>query len=154
MKRFLLAPVLALLFFSCLKSSDKGCQPVSPASEASKLASFCTGNGIDYKVDSASGIYYQILAPGAGDSIRPSSKITIAYKGTLLDNTVFDQSQNATFLLSDLIPGWQIGIRWVRKNGHIKLVIPSSLAYGCLPPSSSIPVNAPLYFDITVNDVQ
>lgn len=153
MKHFITAAAAALVFFSCLKSNDHTCQPVSPASEAAKMAAFCNSNSLTYKVDSASGIFYQVLAPGAGDSIKTSSSVNITYKGTLLDNTVFDSSTITSYPLGGFIAGWQIAIPWVRKGGHIKMVIPSSLAYACFPPSKTIPENAPLYFDVTVNDV-
>ncbi|RFM28153.1 FKBP-type peptidyl-prolyl cis-trans isomerase [Deminuibacter soli] len=153
MRLLLTATAVAWLFASCLKSNDKTCQPVSPAAEAPQLAAFCQRNNISYKVDAASGIYYQIIDPGAGDSILPSSYISVTYEGMLLNNTVFVQESN-TYMLSDFIPGWQTGIPWVRKNGHIKLVIPSSLAYACFPNSKLIPENAPLFFDITINNVR
>jgi len=55
--------------------------------------------------------------------------------------------------LSSLIEGWKIGIPLIKKGGRIKLIIPSALAYGCTG-YASIPPNTPLYFDVTLTDVQ
>ena len=54
--------------------------------------------------------------------------------------------------LGSLIPGWQIGLPLIQKGGEIKLIVPSSLAYGC--GSGPLPPNSVLYFDIHLVDVQ
>jgi FKBP-type peptidyl-prolyl cis-trans isomerase len=72
----------------------------------------------------------------------------------LLNGTQFDASANpVSFLLSGVIKGWQIGIPLIKKGGRIKLVIPSSLAYGCKG-QNSIGPNSPLYFEVTLTDVR
>jgi len=51
-----------------------------------------------------------------------------------------------------LIAGWQIGLPLIHKGGEIKLIVPSSLAYGC--GNGPLPANSILYFDIHLVDVQ
>ena len=73
----------------------------------------------------------------------------------LLDGTVFDSHPTTPIssLLSDMIQGFQIGLPLIQKGGTIKLIIPSSLAYGCNG-IGAVPGNSILYFDVELTDVQ
>jgi FKBP-type peptidyl-prolyl cis-trans isomerase FkpA len=42
----------------------------------------------------------------------------------------------------------------IQVGGHIKLLIPSHLAYGCAGQAPLVPGDAPLYFDITLVSLQ
>lgn len=103
-----------------------------------------------------SGVYYQIISPGSGStSFSASTNVTVNYQGRLLDGTVFDKSASAsTFVLGNLIQGWQIGIPLIQKGGRIRLIIPSTLAYKNESPGSSIPKNAVLDFTIDLINAQ
>lgn len=95
-----------------------------------------------------SGLHYIIENPGQGESHPAlSSEITINYKGYLTNGNVFDERQNQTFRLNQLIRGWQEGIPLIKPGGKIMLLIPSELGYG---PTGvgSIPANSVLLFDI------
>lgn len=151
----LIAPVLFVFLVSCGKKDSGGCQPASIDSEKNSMIAYCTANNINYTQNS-SGILYEILSPGSGSTLTANSKIYITYTGKLLNGSVFDSQSDATqtgWPLSSLIEGWQIGVPLIKKGGHIKMVIPSSLCYGCNG-SGPIPSNAPLFFDITLVDVQ
>ena len=138
----------------CLKSSDP-CTPKTPSSETAQLNAYCAGNGITPTVD-PSGLFYQIMSPGTGATPSATSKVFITYVGKLVDGTIFDQQSNSSqtgWPLNQLIDGWKVGLPLIKKGGEIKLVVPSSMAYGCAG-YGSIPGNAILYFDITLVDVQ
>ena len=157
MKRalLLLSLGIATLFIACGKQ-DKGCEPVTPASEKAAMAAFCQANGINF-TEHSSGILYEIIAPGSGITPNSSNLIYVVYTGTLLNGTVFDAKANPVdFNLSgNLIEGWKIAIPLIKKGGRIKIVIPSALAYTCIGSSDgSIPPNSPLFFDITLTDVK
>ncbi|NRB62024.1 MAG: FKBP-type peptidyl-prolyl cis-trans isomerase [Saprospiraceae bacterium] len=97
-----------------------------------------------------SGLYYNIQK--SGDSSRPNveSTVEVRYKGTLLDGTVFDQTQGSStvsFPLNRLITAWQIGIPLIGKGGSITLYCPSELGYGSNR-VGSIPANSVLIFEI------
>ena len=147
-----------LLFsgISCIK--DTGCKNKTVDSERATIQSYAATNGI-VGTEHSSGIYYQVMSPGSGPTPTTSSKIFVTYTGKLLDGTVFDSGTTPTtgtnpgWLLGGLIQGWQIGIPLIQKGGHIQLIIPSSLAYGCQG-FGSVPGNAILYFDIALTDVQ
>ncbi len=102
-----------------------------------------------------SGIYYKIIEAGTGTYVyTKSSKVTVNYKGRLLNGNVFDQSTSAiSFPLGNVIVGWQIGVPLIQKGGKIRLFLPSGYAYGASG-SGSIPANAVLDFDIELLDVQ
>jgi FKBP-type peptidyl-prolyl cis-trans isomerase FkpA len=141
----------------CVKSS--ACTPKTPSSEVAQIQNFATTNGIN-AVAHSSGLYYEIIDPGSGPTPSQSSNVVITYTGMLLDGTVFDQRttpNNTTtdppWPLSQLIEGWKVGIPLIQKGGHIKLIVPSSMAYGCAG-YGIIPADAVLYFDINLVDVQ
>jgi FKBP-type peptidyl-prolyl cis-trans isomerase FkpA len=156
MKHLLLVTgVLVMLLSGCVKK-EQGCTPVSPSAEEPQITAYASANGIT-AVKHSSGIYYQIIDSGTGATPTLTSKVYINYVGKLLNGTTFDQSDNPAntgWTLGSLIEGWQIGLPLIKKGGKIKLIIPSSLAYGCNGAGNTIPPNAVLYFYIELVDVQ
>ncbi|QCI22358.1 FKBP-type peptidyl-prolyl cis-trans isomerase [Buchnera aphidicola] len=104
----------------------------------------------------SSGLLYIIEKPGEGDSLTNNTKITVHYKGTLIDGTEFDNSykrgEPVSLMLKDVILGWQEGLKYIKKGGKIKLIIPPNLGYG-KKEISTIPGNSTLIFDIELLDV-
>lgn len=151
----------SFVFYSCSKEESSGCTGVSVASEKAAMVAFANSKGISY-TEHSSGLLYQVMNAGAGLQPNLNSRIFVTYKGTLLNGNGFDSSSNpgsTSFILRDLIQGWQIGLQQIRKGGTIKMIIPSSLGYGCNPVKKSdgtdlIPANSPLYFEMTLWDVQ
>lgn len=129
--------------------------PVSPQAEEKQMQDYATASGIN-ATKHPSGMYYQIITQGNGVSPTPNSKVFINYSGKLLNGTEFDKSNDPSqtgWTLGQLIEGWIIGLPLIKEGGKIKLIIPSSLAYGCNG-SRTIPANSVLYFDIELVDVQ
>ena len=157
MIRSLAILTLSLFSWAVFSGCNKECKPKSPASEASAMTNFATQNGmIDVQMH-ASGIMYEILDPGTDATANANSYIAITYTGRLLNGEVFDEQTTANtgspWPLTSLIEGWRIGIPLIKEGGHIRLLIPSSLAYGC-EGRGIIPGNAPLFFDVRLVDVQ
>jgi FKBP-type peptidyl-prolyl cis-trans isomerase len=145
---FILAP---LLFTACGKTSEP-CVPATVASEKAAMVAYCTANNITY-TEHASGILYEVMSPGLTTQPTLANTVSVVYTGKLLNGNQFDASANPVRLaLSGVIKGWQIGIPLIKKGGRIKMVIPSSLAYGCTGQGSIAP-NSPLYFEVTLTDV-
>lgn len=146
-----LSVLVGVALAGCSKSS-KGCVPTTSAEDDVKMQAYITANGIT-ATKHASGLYYQIIDPGTGANPTLSSTVTVKYTGKLTDNSVFDSSTGATFILGNLIAGWQAGIPLIKKGGKIKLVIPPYLGYGC-EANGPLPQNAVLFFDIELLDVK
>ena len=109
------------------------------------------------KVDSLQKIDTQ---PGDGDEAKANSTVTVQYTGALAATGVIfessiDSGQPVTFGLNQVIKGWQEGLPGMKVNGQRRLLIPAGLAYGANPPpSSDIPANADMVFDIILLDVK
>jgi len=102
-----------------------------------------------------SGLAYEIISAGDTRLPKEDSFVVINYKGTLIDGTVFDESDKenpAKFSLNEVIPGFKEGLQKVGKGGKIKLYIPANLAYGDanIP---GIPAGSTLIFDVDMVDV-
>lgn len=103
------------------------------------------------------GIYYIIEEAGSDEKPSITDKVTVHYTGTLLNGKKFDSSvdrgQPATFPLSQVVPGWSLGIPLFGKGGKGKLLIPSHLGYGEQGQGEDIPANSCLVFDVEIIDI-
>jgi len=151
MNKFFIFLAAAFIFIACSKKNDTTCNPVSPASESNAIAAFCTSNGIVYSVDT-NGIYYQIVDEGSGETASLDSIITVTYTTSLLNGEVIDDHSvdPVSLPLNQFIEGWRIAIPYIQEGGHIKMVIPSALAYGCTGIPNVVPPNSPLYYDVVL----
>ena len=144
---------LFLLNDSC--SKNDACRDKTVQTEQAAILAYASANNITGQLHST-GIYYQVTNPGSGTTPTPYNKVFVTYTGKRMDGTVFDSQSNSTltgWTLGGLIQGWQIGLQLIQKGGSIKLIIPSSLAYGCQG-VTGIDGNSILYFDVTLVDVQ
>ena len=117
-----------------------------------EITNYLTANNI-MATRTESGMYVRIVEEGSTEKPTIDDQVTVTYSGYLTDDTVFDSSSMPiTFSLSGVIQGWQEGIPYFGRGGSGSLYIPSRLAYGRNSPSSSIPPNAVLIFDITLED--
>lgn len=102
-----------------------------------------------------SGIYYVIIEPGTGARPLITSVVTVHYKGMLLNGNVFDSSYARgtplQIALTDVIYGWQEGLRLFGRGGKGILIIPSRFGYGSQA-VGSIPTNSVLVFEIHLID--
>ena len=100
----------------------------------------------------ASGLQYEMMSEGSGAMPKATDKVTVHYKGTLIDGTEFDSSysrgQPVTFPLGNVIPGWTEGLQLVKTGGKTRLYIPSSLAYGERGAGAKIGPNEALVFEV------
>jgi FKBP-type peptidyl-prolyl cis-trans isomerase FkpA len=103
------------------------------------------------------GIYIKMDTEGSSQKPNLGSTVTIHYKGTLTNGKQFDSSYDrgapATFALSNLIQGWQIGIPYFGRGGKGTLIIPPNLGYGSRG-QGDIPANSILVFDIELINFQ
>ena len=161
MKKLVFGAIVSYIFITgCVKSdtkcSYKDSNIVAPAAEIEALTDSLDTAGITGSQHST-GFFYKINNAGTGSGITNlCSNITVTYKGSYFNGSVFDSTlagSAATFQLGQVIPAWQKGLPLVSKGGDITLYIPPSLGYGTLG-YGSIPGNAYLIFDIHIIDIQ
>lgn len=136
-------------------SDEKG------AEEKSKGIAFLAANakrpGV---VTLQSGLQYEIIKNGDANSPTPKAVDTVEvnYKGALIDGTEFDNSfkrgEAAAFPVTGVIKGWIEILQLMRKGDNWKVYIPSDLAYGAAGAGQSIPPNAVLVFEITLEAIR
>ena len=145
-----LSMVMALALTGCSnKDKDNGC--TTAAEDDAKMQKYITDNGIT-ATKHASGLYYQIVDPGTGATPTINSTVKATYTGKFTNNTSFDGG-TASFPLTGVIEGWQIGIPLIKQGGKIKLIIPPYLGYQCSD-YRGIPGNSVLVFDVDLLEVK
>ncbi len=105
----------------------------------------------------ASGLQYEVLRNAEGPKPAATDRVTVHYRGTLLDGTPFDSSydrgQPATFPLNGVIPGWTEALQLMPVGSQYKLYIPSALAYGERGSQGAIGPNATLVFEVELLEI-
>lgn len=99
-----------------------------------------------------SGLQYEVLESGNGDSPKASDNVEVHYTGKLIDGTVFDSSVErgvpASFGVTQVIPGWVEALQLMHEGDKWRLYIPSDLAYGPNGAGGVIGPNMTLIFDV------
>ncbi|PKV49987.1 peptidylprolyl isomerase [Aquimarina sp. MAR_2010_214] len=107
-----------------------------------------------------SGLRYKIIQNGDGVKAEKGKTVSVHYKGSLTDGTVFDSSykrnQPIDFPLGmgQVISGWDEGIALLQVGDKARFVIPPYLGYGERGAGGVIPPNATLIFDVELVEVK
>ena len=105
-------------------------------------------------VTTASGLQYKVIEEGNGDLIEENDKITLNYKGTLIDGTEFDANESAEFNgTNGLVKGFKEALELMKKGSKFQVFIPQELGYGGQPAGNKIKPYSTLVFDIEVLDI-
>jgi FKBP-type peptidyl-prolyl cis-trans isomerase FkpA len=98
----------------------------------------------------ASGLKYIVVKKTSGKQATKGSKVSMMYRGTLLNGEVFDGNMDGdkpaldfTIGLGQVIPGWDEGVALMKEGEEFTFIIPWNLAYGergagPIPPFSSL----------------
>lgn len=157
---WLISLLAITVFTTACNKNKKADEPYDPVKQAQideqLIKTYIADKNLTGVVkDDTSALYYKILEPGAGErEMALNDRMLITYKGTLLNGTVFDERQRESFnnaRLEELIKGWQLGIRKIRKEGKILLLIPSELGYGNRN-MGTIPARSVLVFEVTLHN--
>lgn len=141
----------SLMMIACTKS-----EPVAPAATAVKDAAAPASA----MKKTPSGLQYEDLVAGSGNTPSSGKQVTVHYTGWLTNGTKFDSSldknQPFTFTIGkgEVVPGWDEGVMTMKIGGKRKLVIPPELGYGTSGAGGIIPPNATLVFEVILLDVR
>jgi FKBP-type peptidyl-prolyl cis-trans isomerase FklB len=101
-----------------------------------------------------SGLQYKVIEAGTGKSPGSRDKVTVEYRGTLVDGSEFDSSYKrgkpATFPVHGVIPGWMEALQLMKEGAHWEVFIPPELAYG----KNGQMAGRTLIFDVKLNSVE
>jgi len=116
---------------------------------ASEGAAFLEENAArEGVIVTASGLQYEVLREGDGESPVSGQRVTVNYRGTTPDGNEFDRGDGSNFSVDGLIDGFAEALMLMKVGGRVRVVIPSDLGYG---PDGQAPVIGPnqvLVFEI------
>ena len=104
----------------------------------------------------ASGLSYKIINEGEGAKATSSDYVKVIYKGSLIDGTVFDDSNGEArgFNVGAVVPGFAEGLQMLGKGGKAILYIPGKLGYGVQgQPYAGIGPNQTLVFEVEIAEI-
>ena len=99
-----------------------------------------------------SGLQYELISEGTGDTPNLEDTVLVHYQGTTIDGNIFDStyedSNPLEVPLDRVIPGWSEGLRMIREGGKALLYIPPNLGYGERSAGPVIGSNSVLIFEV------
>jgi FKBP-type peptidyl-prolyl cis-trans isomerase len=105
-----------------------------------------------------SGLQYEVIQSGDGLSPSRTDRVTVHYRGTLVDGREFDSSYKrgkpATFPLNRVITGWTEGLQLMKEGDKWRLFVPSNLGYGSRGAGGLIGPNETLVFEVELLKIQ
>ncbi len=104
-----------------------------------------------------SGLQYEVIEAGTGETPTAASTVKTHYAGTLIDGKEFDSSyrrgQPAEFPVGGVIKGWTEALQLMPVGSKWKLYIPYDLAYGAQGAGGDIGPFQALIFDIELLEI-
>ena len=104
-----------------------------------------------------SGLQYEVLTPGSGDTPNANSTVRTHYHGSLIDGSVFDSSydrgQPAEFPVNGVIKGWTEALQMMQVGAKWRLYVPHDLAYGEQGAGAAIDPYSTLIFEVELLDI-
>ena len=106
----------------------------------------------------ASGLLYKVIKEGKGEKPVENDKVTVSYKGTLIDGTEFDSSykrnEPSTFRANQVIKGWTEALTMMPVGSKWELYIPQELAYGARESGNQIKPFSTLIFEVELLSIE
>jgi FKBP-type peptidyl-prolyl cis-trans isomerase FklB len=105
----------------------------------------------------SNGVAYRVVKEGSGAKPTELDVVEVRYRGTLIDGTEFDATEeNKTALLkmNQVIMGWREALKQMPQGSRWEIVIPSQLAYGERGVGQVIGPHETLAFDVELIGVK
>lgn len=103
----------------------------------------------------ASGLRYQITQTTSGPAPQEGQMVSVRYRGTLLDGTLFDEGVYSFPLgKGQVIAGWDEGIGYLKLGEKGMLYVPSELGYGSRGSGANIPPFSSLVFEVELIEIK
>lgn len=174
-------PILLLFLYGCaaepLPPDNFAPAPVEDETEllTHNAALFVTDPGdaaalernqlIDYAIEQKilltehpRGFFYHIIERGGGERPAWGDRVEAHYQGEFLDGRPFDSSyqrgQPLSFLLGNMVPGWNFGLQEFPVGTRAILLLPSAMGYGERGFGQTIPPGTPLRFNVKMLSVK
>ena len=148
--RHILALVGALSLSACLNLNvdQPNATPNNPSDPATETFASSLHIDLSKMEKTSSGVYYQDLKPGTGDSLSTQGNVTVSYLVFLKNAALIAQQVNLTESLSVEPQGFRDGVAGMRVGGERLLVIPSALGFGPRTDVPGVPPNSTLVYDV------
>lgn len=108
-------------------------------------------------ITTESGLQYKIEKEGDGPKPTAEDRVSVHYKGTLIDGSEFDSSYKrnrpATFPVGRVVKGWTEALQLMPVGSKWTLYIPPDLGYGERGAGSKIGPNSALIFEIELLEI-
>lgn len=145
--------------FAAVREEQMAKQKLEAEGALQKGADFLAENAKKEGVTvTESGLQYEVLVPGAGETPTAEDTVEVNYHGTLIDGSVFDSSvergDSVKFQVNRVIAGWTEALQMMKVGDKWRLTIPAELAYGAQSPSPKIPANSALVFEVELLGVE
>lgn len=149
----MMAPLDAEAYITSL--IDVEVRPQGPSAEEQQafLDEVASRSGVER---TPSGLLFEIVQPGTGESPGHYDTALVSYTGTFTDGREFDSTGADTPIelpLDGVVDGMAEGLKKMRKGGTYRLFIPPALAYGSEGVGDVIPPGAVIIFEVTLVDV-
>ncbi|MGE5414786.1 MAG: FKBP-type peptidyl-prolyl cis-trans isomerase [Syntrophomonadaceae bacterium] len=122
------------------------------------------GKGEMKMTKTPSGLQYEDVKVGTGDSPKKGQMAVVHYTGWLWENgakgkkfdSSVDRGQPFSFPVGQgrVIKGWDEGVATMKVGGKRILLIPPDLAYGSRGAGGAVPPNATLMFEVDLLEIK
>lgn len=121
-------------------------------------ADFLLENGArDGVTTTESGLQFEVINEGKGNTPSADSTVRVHYHGTLIDGTVFDSSYDrgepAEFPVNGVIKGWTEVLQLMSEGDKRRIYVPHDLAYGEQGAGAAIGPFSTLIFDVELLEI-
>jgi FKBP-type peptidyl-prolyl cis-trans isomerase len=144
--RWVFFALFALVVTGCLDKNhfDSAAQM---AQDVQTIDNYLASNNLS-AIKDQTGVRSVFTQVGTGFPPRVAQTVKVKYTAKFMNGTVFDAGPDITAPLGSFILGWQYGLSTWPIGSKGTLYVPSPLGYGNNPPTSAIPPNSILVFDV------